>query len=174
MFGEMISRLRERFRQWRLTRDLLIVNFGSGPGRVPLVRLSRSEVADVAQQGAQVSFSSRSHQGWKFTVHTKRTEAAERISHEIKLRIRHILEPLGEISCITHTRSDESSAGRPRLIGGDISIAGVPPSEYWRHGNGAWMLREIFTEPAGGANGSQPICPATEQTSAAAGSRRSP
>src|ERR1044071_1131046 len=150
----MITQLRERFRKWRLTRDILIVNFASGPGRVPLVALSRSEVADVVQQGAQLSFSSRSshHQGWRFTVHTRSTAAAERISHEIKLRVRHILEPLGEITCITHTRPEESSTGRPRLIGGDISIAGVAPSEYWRHGNGAWMLTKIFTEPDAAPN----------------------
>jgi|KBSSwiStaDraftv2_1062776.scaffolds.fasta_scaffold245033_2 hypothetical protein len=154
----MIAQLRERVRQWWFTRDMLLVNFGSGPGRVPLVLLSRSEVTEVAQQGAQISFSSRSsyHSGWRFTVHTKTTGAAERISYEIKRRLRHILEPLGDITCITHTRPEENETARPRIVGGDISIAGVPQSEYWRHGNGAWMLSTIFTEPDAAPNSRQP------------------
>jgi len=144
----MITQLRERVRQWWFTRDMLHVNFGSGPGRVPLVMLSRSEVTELNQQGAQISFSLRSsgYLGWRFTVHTRTTGAAERIRHEIRRRLRHILEPLGDITCITHTRPEEKETTWPRIVGGDISIAGVPQSEYWRHGNGAWMLRAVFTE----------------------------
>ena len=151
----MISQLRERFRKWRLTRVILIVNFGSGPGRVPLVALSRSEVTAVAQQGTQVSFSSRSsqHQSWRFTVHAKTIVAAERIHQEIMRRRRHILEPLGNITCITHTRSEANGTSLPRLVGGDISVAGVAQSEYWRHGNGAWMLRSAFAVPGPAPNG---------------------
>lgn len=145
----MISQLRERFRQWRLTRDLLLVNFGSGPGRVPLVIMSRSKVTGVTLQDTRVSFSSSASDqtGWTFTVHTRTTAAAAQITDELKRRVRHILEPLGDILCITHARSEDSDTNQPRLIGGEISIAGVPMSDYWRHANGAWMLRTIFTEP---------------------------
>ena len=150
LFGWMISRLRERFRQWLLARDMLLVNFGSGPGRVPLVMLSRRKVTGVTRQDTRISFSSSlsEHKGWTFTVHTKTTAAAEWISDELKRRARHILEPLGDITCITHARLDDNEATRPRLIGGDISIAGIPASDYWQHGNGAWMLRTVFAEPA--------------------------
>jgi hypothetical protein len=151
----MIAQLREGVRQWRFTRNLLIVDFGSGPGRVPLVMLSRSEVADVVHRGTQVSFSSRSaeHHSWRFVVHTTTSAAADRISRELRCRVRHILEPLGEITCIVHSRPEEEGIARPRWIGGDISIAGVPQPEYWRNANGAWVLKAVFTEPSAPPNG---------------------
>src|SRR5262245_16419188 len=67
-FGDMIAQLRQLVRQWWLTRNILLVNFGSDPGRVPLVMLSRGEVADVTRQDTQISFSSRSlcRLDWRF------------------------------------------------------------------------------------------------------------
>ena len=159
----MISSLRERVRQWWLTRDLLLVNFGNGPGRVPLVMLSRTNVADVVCNRCAVSFSSRSpeQKGWMFVVHARTTAQAEKIATELKRRKRHILEPLSEIACIVHSRPEATSiSNQPRLVGGDIALAGVPEGDYRRNGNGAWILRTLFTEPSASPNGglAEPPC----------------
>jgi hypothetical protein len=142
--NDPMATLCERFRQWWLTRDLLIVNFGSSPGRVPLVMLSRSQVIHVVQADLQVSFESNSpdQQGWQFVVHLKTPESAAELTLQLKRRQRHILEPLGDIACVIHTRLDSAGATRlPYYIGGDIALAAVPEDQYWRNSNGAWVFR---------------------------------
>lgn len=167
LFGTMIAALRERIRQWWFSRDMLIVSFGSGPGRIPLVILSRGEVADVCQHGMRVSFSSRSpdHVGWKFAIHTKTPAAAESIARELNERRCHVLEPRDDIGCITHARPEAGGVTQPRLIGGDILLAGVREQEYWRHGNGGWMLKAVFTEPTTTTSGDAATSPSNSGVS---------
>src|SRR5450759_3824123 len=145
----MIATLRERARQWWLTRDLLLVNFGSGPGRVPLVILSRRQIANVIRVGSQISFGTRvtGQAGWKFIIHTDSPASAETIARALEHRRRHVLEPLEAVLCIIHYRSeDRIPDALPRCIGGNIALAMVPESEYWRNGNGAWINKHFQSE----------------------------
>ena len=144
----MIAKLRNRFRQWLLTRDVLLINFGSDPGRVPFIILSRKEITDVKQRGTQISFSSNSpaQQGWSFVIHTKTVEAAKFIRYELENHRRYILEATAEITAIAHTRLEDGDKCQPRLVGGDISMIGVSVSDYWRHANKAWMLRKVYSK----------------------------
>jgi len=142
--GCMIASLRERVRQWWLARDLLLVNFGSGPGRVALVMLLRRQVADVICDASRVTFGVRVPEGWRFTVYADSPSCSATIAQDLERRRRHILEPIGEVLCMAHYRAKDSIPDSlPSWIGGDIALTRVPQDRYWRHGNGAWIHKNL-------------------------------
>lgn len=123
-----------KFRTEQREGSLLLIGAGSGPGRAPLALVSRDVGATATVAGDEVHVDEDN--GWHFTLIAVSAEIAGELAARLARRELYSIHPDGQVATIVfrHDKWQE-----PRWIGGDISRAGVDPSDYVRNGNNAYV-----------------------------------
>jgi hypothetical protein len=147
-------KLIEDIRLWWANRNLLIINFGTNPGTVPLVLLSRSHVKDLKRRESTITFknSAIKADGWLITVILKNGDSAATLEQRLKNRKEGVLEAFDPICCITYSNPTKMNddCESPAWIAGDIKQSEQDSRDYTISGNKAYIHKQYKVDPVGG------------------------
>ena len=141
----------EKFRLWKANRNLLIINFGTTPGRVPLILLSRDGVNGIERKENRISFGHSNHiqNNLRITVILKDSSSAAELLKRLEKKKEEKIEAFDPVITITLYRSDYISqdSTAPVWIAGDFNETEEKLENYSLSGNRAYIHKQYKAEP---------------------------